>query len=1020
VTEAQRELPRVLVLEDPLVTSSHLGALLSEWGYQVEYADAFHEVQRLAQERLPQITLATWAWRGIPSTELCRRIRRLDLQMYSYIILILNDIDDVDMVEALASGADEVLRWPVDDGELEARLHSAVRRVGLHKRLHVQTAMLTRAHEVIAQDLRTVSTLQRSYLPPTSSPYTDVDYQWLSLPSMYVSGDHLNVFHLNQHQYAFYLLDLAGHGISAAVKSMQLVQLLSDHSDNSLLFDGPAGFDDIRQPSSPSTVVSRLNALIQQTEAESFYFTMIYGVLDTQRRKVSFCQAGHPSPIVLRQGQSARLLKGSGYPVGLFDGVDYEDTELQLEADDVFLLYSDGVTEVWSDQQEAFGEERLLDSINRLTSQPSERGLLLDLAHTIETWGGRVLQRLGFQDDVSILALSLAGASPITQAADHEAYTPSSLGPVFRPEQTQGLLLQDLYHTRRKVLLVDDSRSFLKIFEAMLTNWGYQVLIAQSGQEALALIDREQPDFILSDWDMPNMSGIELCQHVRSQQQHAYIYIIMITGYASKKDLLHSLRVGADDFLSKPVNPQELKVRLGTASRIGRLQQSLIQHHQQLQHFYDVLERDLMEVSRIQQALLPNARTEPWPCAFQGLYHRALSVSGLQWGLLDTRPNEFGFFMVSMPSHDLSQALQAMAFSRCLSTPQATQVLLRDVDHLTKQQRLLENPREACQQAMRMSSSFIQPDVPATFFYGLLNENLGVLLLAGVGRWRVFIGQPQQTGVLKDVDCETGNVIHEGPLQPGDCLFCLPTESAEALGLHSLEDWQRQLNASVQESTIPCVAWVIRHLEKTIQSNNVLNAQNLMCVGVQWREHFEHHVEGVQPKQFKAWHPRFLNIAQQLSDSLAHFDQSVALGPFLKATRLTAVCDTQNIAHTSLHVRSFLEGLHYTEQLCYNVDLAVSEYLTNIMEHAFSGVRPKPIELAIFAYQGAVGVRVQDMGSPIPASVFEQVANSNRFHEDLAVEELPEGGMGLLFMRMMSKRFLYESDGGVNTLWLLL
>lgn len=1019
MTEALRVLPRILVLENPWVASSDLGGRLTQWGYQVEWAESFSKIEQNAQEALPQIILATWAWRDIPSAELCWRVRQFDLQRYCYIILILKDNDDVELIQALASGADEVLRWPVDDGELEARLHSAVRRVDLHKRLRVQTETLTRAHSVIAQDLRTVSTLQRSYLPPMCSPYPDVDYQWLSLPSMYVSGDHLNVFHLNTHQYAFYLLDLAGHGVSAAVKSMQLVQLLADHSDSSLLFDGPADADGVRPPSRPSVVVSRLNALCQQTETESFYFTMIYGLLDTQTRKLSFCQAGHPSPILLRKGQPAQLLGGSGYPVGLFEGVGYEDTELMLESEDAVLLYSDGLTEVWSDQEEAFGEVRLLDTINRFISQPSDRGLLFDLAHTIEIWGGRVLQRQGFQDDVSILALSLAGASPITQAIDHEAYAVPSLGPVFRPEEVQGLLLQDLHHTRRTVLLVDDSRSFLRIFEAMLKNWGYHVLTAQSGQEALAMIDQALPDFILSDWDMPGMSGIELCQRVRSQQQHAYIYIIMVTGYASKEDLLHSLRVGADDFLTKPVNPQELKMRLGTASRIARLQLSLILHHQQLRHLYDVLERDLIEVSNIQQALLPHASTEPWPCAFQGLYHRALSVSGLQWGLLDTRPNEFGFFMVSMPSHDLSKALQAMAFSRCLSGQQATQVLLHDEGHFTKLQRLLETPREACQQAVSLSSSFIQPETPAAFVYGLLNKHHGVLLLAGVGRWRVFIGQPQQAGVLKDVAFETGDVIYEGPLQPGDCLFCAPTDTAELLGLNSLEDWQQQLNACGQGAS-PVVSSVLKNLEQTIQSQHTLKTHNLMCVGVQWREHVEHSIVPLLPEQFNRWHPRFERIGQDPSDSLSDFDQTLDLGPFLQATCSSAVCDTKTIAQISVHVRAFLEGLHYREELCYNVDLAVSEYLTNIMEHAFPGVRPKPVELAVFAYQHVVGVRVQDQGLPIPASVFEQVANNAGFDGSLALVQLPEGGMGLLFMRMLSKRFLYESEGGTNTLWLLL
>lgn len=1016
-----RVLPQVLVLEEHAVESCDFGAMLTQWGYQLEYADDLQDVQlKLQHDHIP-VVLATWGWRGMPSDELCWRIRQFHVQRYSYIILVLKEADEAELINALASGADEVLRWPIDDSELEARLQSAFRRVELHAQLHAQTDILARAHEVIAQDLRTVSMLQRSYLPPPCSPYSDLHYQWLSLPSMHISGDHLSVFRLHPQYYIFYLLDVAGHGVSAAVKSMQLVQLLSDHSSSSILFEPALTEEGRHVPSRPSVVVSRLNALFQQTESESSYFTMIYGVMNTKDRSVSFCQAGHPAPLLMRDGQPAQFVGHGGYPVGLFEGVEYEDIELTLGHRDSMVLYSDGLTEVWSDQQEAFGDDRLLASVNQFVNQPSaEQGLLVQLAHTVEAWGGRVLQRQGFQDDVSMLALSF-GETAVTRAGRAE-YVASAVGPVFRPQETQGLLLQDLHHTHRSILIVDDSRSFLRIFEAMLKNWGYQVFTAQSGQEALSVIEREPLDFVLSDWDMPSMSGIELCQHVRSQQRHAYIYIIMVTGYASREDLLHSLRVGADDFLTKPVNPVELKVRLGTACRIARLHLSLMQHHEQLQHLYDVLQRDIREVSRIQKALLPPAHVEPWPCAFQGLNHRTEHVSGMQWGLLDTRPNEFGFFMVSMPSHDLSMALQAMTFSRCLSTRQATQVLLHSEGHSSKQQRLLENPAEACQQAVRLSSAFIDPEMPVGVLYGVLNVNQGVLLLAGVGHWRIFIEQAQQGGELKEIHHEAGGMMYEGPLSPGSRLFCAPLESTQLLGLNTLEDWQRQLGSfghDEAEHQGQSLASIFEHLERRIRNRPHLREKNLMCVGVQWREHFEYQVAEVQPAQLAEWHRQCSMIVDEQSDSLSHFEGAVKLGSFCACIAYSMVCDTQNIAAISIEVRQFLEAQHYAEELCYNVDLALSECLTNIMVHAFRGVHPKPVHLVVLAYHHAVGVMVQDQGRRIPQSEFNRVVSQQEFEQDLALEVLPEGGMGLLFMRMLSKRFVYQSEGEKNTLWLL-
>jgi len=139
------------------------------------------------------------------------------------------------------------------------------------------------------------------------------------------------------------------------------------------------------------------------------------------------------------------------------------------------------------------------------------------------------------------------------------------------------------------------------------------------------------------------MSGIELCEQVRAQKQNAYTYIIMITGYASRDDLLNSLRVGADDFMTKPVNPSELKVRLKTAERIADLHTGLERRHAELSQLYEALQRDMREVSRIQRALLPKSKQYPWPFAIQTIYQPQGYVCGKQMGLLETQANEHGF-----------------------------------------------------------------------------------------------------------------------------------------------------------------------------------------------------------------------------------------------------------------------------------------------------------------------------------------------------------------------------------------
>ena len=993
-------LSRILLVNDSQAECDALVHMVSAWGYSVEVArngaDALADIQR--QEI--QLILADWLCLGMSMTAFCSKIRRINSERYSYIMLMSAQADGEFLVNALEVGADDVLYKPIDGNELEARFQSAVRRMDLHAQLKQQTEELAHAHDVITQDLKTVSGLQRSYLPAPQSPYPDLSYQWLSVPSKYVSGDHLNVFQLQDHLYGFYLLDVSGHGISAAVKSMQLVQFFSDHSNESVLFDSELLPPFERRPSKPSQVVARLNRLFQQTDTDLSYFTMIYGVINTTNRQVSFCQAGHPSPVLLHQDGTVQVLGNGGYPVGLFDAVQYQDVELELAQGQALLLYSDGVIEVQSAQQETFGEARLLHVVSHGLRAHDRRAVLPSIEHAIQTWGGDPVLAQGFHDDVSLLMLSLEALQGGN--AVEEAMPVSE--PVFQiQEESQPVSKQGALAAKKPILIVDDSRSFLKLFEVMLSNWGLQVYTATNGQEALELIERVQPAFVLTDWDMPSMSGIELCNHVRSKKQNAYMYMIMITGYASRDDLLHSLRMGADDFLTKPVSPSELKVRLKTAERIADLHISLQQRHEQLLQLYEALRHDMREVARIQHALLPKHKTEPWPCAVHTVYRPSDCVCGMQIGLLDTQPNEFGFFMVVLPGNDVSAALQAMALSRWLSMAQAMKLLCTQNGQGNKQQRFLADPQGVCEEIKKIAPT-------CEVLYGLLNVAQGTLWLAGFGHWSVVLSQASDAVFVHDAPQALGGVIFQGALRPGATLYCGPTRSARALGFDQLPALRPSAGGTR-----------LQHAFSTMQRQSELghSTDNLMCFGLQWREYFEHRVWTADAYQLNAWKNTVQQITARCEDTFALHDAPVALGAFVQVVSYSAVCDTATIGALSVAVRQFLEGLRYDEAVCYNVDLAVSESLTNVMLHAFPDGRPKPVILAVLAYQHGVGMLVSDLGCSIPALALERVEHQVGFDEQASLDGLPEGGMGLMFMRMLSRRFVYESEGGINTLWMI-
>ena len=137
---------------------------------------------------------------------------------------------------------------------------------------------------------------------------------------------------------------------------------------------------------------------------------------------------------------------------------------------------------------------------------------------------------------------------------------------------------------KNKILIVEDEKDTLFILDKLLSKNNYEVATSYNGKEALELIDKFMPEVIIADWTMPVMDGLELCDIVKKDERYKIIYFIILTARASIKDRVTGLDVGADDFLVKPVQNQELLARIRSGIRIHNLQNELksIEHEKAL------------------------------------------------------------------------------------------------------------------------------------------------------------------------------------------------------------------------------------------------------------------------------------------------------------------------------------------------------------------------------------------------------------------------------------------------------
>lgn len=133
-----------------------------------------------------------------------------------------------------------------------------------------------------------------------------------------------------------------------------------------------------------------------------------------------------------------------------------------------------------------------------------------------------------------------------------------------------------------KILVVEDSLLMRRLLCKHLQQWHYEVLEAEDGRQAWELLQAQSVPLVLSDWIMPEMDGLELIRRIRARERPEYVYIILLTSKSEKEDLVRAMEAGADDFLVKPVDPEELRVRVREGERIIRLEHALATQNKQL------------------------------------------------------------------------------------------------------------------------------------------------------------------------------------------------------------------------------------------------------------------------------------------------------------------------------------------------------------------------------------------------------------------------------------------------------
>ncbi len=255
------------------------------------------------------------------------------------------------------------------------------------------------AYETIKTDLSAAADLQKNLLPQEGS-IDGIDFKWMFIPSVFISGDIFNYFRIDDRFIAFYLIDVSGHGIPSALLSVTLSRVLTREY---LIKKENKNGKEI-ELYSPAEIAKRLNKRFHKEGDEHEYFTMFIGYIDLSDNLIKYCTAGHPSPFILRESGEIEEIGTGGFPVGLLDESTYEDNDVEFNKNDRMILYSDGITECTDEEGNYFMQKRFINILEENFGK-SGNDIMENVHSRLQEW------RDGneFEDDVTMLILNNIG-----------------------------------------------------------------------------------------------------------------------------------------------------------------------------------------------------------------------------------------------------------------------------------------------------------------------------------------------------------------------------------------------------------------------------------------------------------------------------------------------------------------------------------------------------------------------------------------------------------------------------------
>ena len=335
----------LLIIDDDDVVRASLAAYLEDSGFNVLQASNGAQGLEVYQRDHPDLVICDLRMPQVDGLELIRRINIIDAQ--TPVIVVSGAGVMSDAVEALRLGAADYLIKPLQDlAVLEHSVRRALDRLQLRQenqryrdKLETANRELQASLHLLQEDQNAGRQVQMNMLPVTPWKVDGLEFAHKIIPSLYLSGDFVDYFRVDERRIAFYLADVSGHGASSA-----FVTVLLKFMTTRLLYESRRGGVSLPE-FKPSEVLGHINRGLLNCKLGK-HVTMLGGVIDEQSGQLTYSIGGHlPLPVLYSDGQ-AQYLQGRGLPVGLFNEAEYADHVIALPDSFSLTLLSDGILDL--------------------------------------------------------------------------------------------------------------------------------------------------------------------------------------------------------------------------------------------------------------------------------------------------------------------------------------------------------------------------------------------------------------------------------------------------------------------------------------------------------------------------------------------------------------------------------------------------------------------------------------------------------------------------------------------------